>query len=48
MNNEAFTTTFVVLGEVSNGIDSVKDVRTELIYRNVCMFRYSDITVLLY
>jgi hypothetical protein len=35
MNNEAFTTTFVVLGEVSNGIDSVKDVRTELIYSKV-------------
>jgi len=32
MRSNGFTTTFVVPGEVSNGVDSVKDVRTELIY----------------
>ena len=35
MSDETFTTTFTVLSEVSDGIDSVKDVRTELIYSRV-------------
>jgi hypothetical protein len=35
MSSDGFTTTFVVFGEVSNGTESVKDVRTELIYSRV-------------